>query len=430
MSLSFTVVTTPADRRRGRAARRTHRQGRRARARRRRGRRRARRRPRRLPRRGRLRGEARRDAGGADRRPAQGEGRDPRGHRRSGELTVDGVRRAAAAVGAAREQGRVGRHHPGHRRHRARRRRRRAGRRRGSRARRATSTSSTRATPSPTKLKKVTIDRGRRRARCAPRSSGARRSATRSRWARDMVNTPSKEKSPADMVAAARKLLRGRGVTVQVLDVKQLRGATPRWRARRRPGFGAAAPVPQDDVRAVGRARQGARAGGQGRGVRLRWPVAQDRRRHGDDEDRHVGRRGGDRGDVDARRPRREDARHRLRAAGGEHAERQRHPSRRRAEDPQRQDGRGAQHRRRGPPDPRRRALAGVGGQAGRGHRPRHAHRRVHGRARRQDRRAHGQRRRVGRRRCATPPTAPASRCGRCRCRPSTASSSSRRSPT
>jgi leucyl aminopeptidase len=41
-------------------------------------------------------------------------------------------------------------------------------------------------------------------------------------WARDMVNTPAKEKSPADMVTAARRLLRGRGVTVQVLDVKQL----------------------------------------------------------------------------------------------------------------------------------------------------------------------------------------------------------------
>jgi leucyl aminopeptidase len=41
-------------------------------------------------------------------------------------------------------------------------------------------------------------------------------------WARDMVNTPSKEKSPADMVAAAKKLLRGTGVTVQVLDVRQL----------------------------------------------------------------------------------------------------------------------------------------------------------------------------------------------------------------
>jgi leucyl aminopeptidase len=42
-------------------------------------------------------------------------------------------------------------------------------------------------------------------------------------WARDMVNTPAKEKPPAEMVAAARKLLRGRGVTVQVLDVAQLR---------------------------------------------------------------------------------------------------------------------------------------------------------------------------------------------------------------
>jgi len=41
-------------------------------------------------------------------------------------------------------------------------------------------------------------------------------------WARDMVNTPSKEKSPVEMVAAAKKLLRGTGVTVQVLDVKQL----------------------------------------------------------------------------------------------------------------------------------------------------------------------------------------------------------------
>jgi leucyl aminopeptidase len=44
-------------------------------------------------------------------------------------------------------------------------------------------------------------------------------------WARDMVNTPSKEKSPVEMVAAAKKLLRGTGVTVQVLDVKQLQAA-------------------------------------------------------------------------------------------------------------------------------------------------------------------------------------------------------------
>jgi leucyl aminopeptidase len=41
-------------------------------------------------------------------------------------------------------------------------------------------------------------------------------------WARDMVNTPSKEKSPAEMVAAARRLLRGRGITVQVFEGARL----------------------------------------------------------------------------------------------------------------------------------------------------------------------------------------------------------------
>jgi leucyl aminopeptidase len=41
-------------------------------------------------------------------------------------------------------------------------------------------------------------------------------------WARDRVNTPAKEKPPAEMAAEARRLLRNRGVTVQVLDVRQL----------------------------------------------------------------------------------------------------------------------------------------------------------------------------------------------------------------
>ena len=84
--------------------------------------------------------------------------------------------------------------------------------------------------------------------------------------------------------------------------------------------------------RTTPRGREGdARARRQGRRVRLRRPVAQDRRRHGDDEDRHVGRGRGDRGDVGAARPRREDARHRLRAARREHAERHRDAPRRRA---------------------------------------------------------------------------------------------------
>jgi leucyl aminopeptidase len=42
-------------------------------------------------------------------------------------------------------------------------------------------------------------------------------------WARDMVNTPAKEKPPAEMAAAARRLMRGRGVSVQVLDVAQIK---------------------------------------------------------------------------------------------------------------------------------------------------------------------------------------------------------------
>ena len=42
-------------------------------------------------------------------------------------------------------------------------------------------------------------------------------------WARDMVNTPAADQPPAAFAAAARKLLRGRGVTVRVVDVPGLR---------------------------------------------------------------------------------------------------------------------------------------------------------------------------------------------------------------
>ncbi len=42
-------------------------------------------------------------------------------------------------------------------------------------------------------------------------------------WTRDLVNQPALAKPPAEVAAEARKLLRGRGVTVQVLDVAQLR---------------------------------------------------------------------------------------------------------------------------------------------------------------------------------------------------------------
>jgi leucyl aminopeptidase len=73
----------------------------------------------------------------------------------------------------------------------------------------------------PSKLRKVTVLAGGGAAVKAAVERGATVGDAVT-WARDMVNTPSKEKSPSDMVAAARKLLRGTGVTVQVLDVKQL----------------------------------------------------------------------------------------------------------------------------------------------------------------------------------------------------------------
>lgn len=73
----------------------------------------------------------------------------------------------------------------------------------------------------PSKLKKVTV----LAAGGAPVRAAVERGVTIAdavTWARDLVNRPAKEKSPSDMAADARKLLRGTGVTVQVLDVKQL----------------------------------------------------------------------------------------------------------------------------------------------------------------------------------------------------------------
>ena len=71
-----------------------------------------------------------------------------------------------------------------------------------------------------------------------------------------------------------------------------------------------------------------------------------------------------------------------------EHAGRTGRQARRRAADAQRQDDRGAEHRRRGPAGARRRARAGGRGVARRHRRPRHADRGVRRGARPQDRRA------------------------------------------
>ena len=75
--------------------------------------------------------------------------------------------------------------------------------------------------PSPSKLTKVTIVGGGAGVRAGLDRGSA--IATAVRWARDLVNTPSKEKAPAEIAAEARKLMRGRGVSVDVLEPAQLR---------------------------------------------------------------------------------------------------------------------------------------------------------------------------------------------------------------
>ena len=73
----------------------------------------------------------------------------------------------------------------------------------------------------PSKLKKVAVisDAGAVVRNAVTRGAAIGDAVT---WARDMVNTPSKEKSPADMVVAARRLLRGSGVTVQAFEGARL----------------------------------------------------------------------------------------------------------------------------------------------------------------------------------------------------------------
>ena len=105
-----------------------------------------------------------------------------------------------------------------------------------------------------------------------------------------------------------------------------------------------------------------------------------------------------------------------------EHAERALGEARRHRHRDERQDDRGQQHRRRGPPDPGRRPL--LRGRPGRGaHRgPRHADRRDHHRARLDLRRAVRQRRRLVRRGRGRLRRPPASSAGACHSTPSTSS--------
>ena len=114
--------------------------------------------------------------------------------------------------------------------------------------------------------------------------------------------------------------------------------------------------------------------------------------------------------------------RDRGRALHREHAERPRGQARRHRHRDERQDDRGQQHRRRGPPDPGRRPLLRrrAGRRADRG--PRHAHRGDPRGARAHLRRPLRERRRLVRRHRRRPATPPARSAGGCRSTPSTSS--------
>ena len=94
------------------------------------------------------------------------------------------------------------------------------------------------------------------------------------------------------------------------------------------------------------------------------------------DEERHVRRRRDPRRDVRAARPRLPGRGHRLAHVHRQHAVRLGDQARRRAHDPRRHDGRGHQHRRRGPAGDGRRARARGRGRRRRDRRHRHPDRR------------------------------------------------------
>ena len=207
-------------------------------------------------------------------------------------------------------------------------------------------------------------------------------------WARDMVNEPAGAKSPAEFAAAARRLLSGKGVTVTVLSDAQIRAQ----RLGGLVGVGQGSSRPPRFVKIA----YDPGAGAKGRLALVGKGVVFDSgglslKTAGGMETMKTDMSGAA-AVVAAMSVLKalgvKTTRHRLRAPGREHAERHGHPPRRRAADPQRQDGRGAQHRRRGPAHPRRRAVARGGRPCRRDRRPRDAHGRVRRRAGREARRA------------------------------------------
>ena len=237
--------------------------------------------------------------------------------------------------------------------------------------------------------------------------------------ARDLQSLPSNVATPSFLAARAEEIAAAHdSVSAEVLGREEIA-------AKEMGGLVAVSQGGPEEPRLIvlrysGGGRADAGPGRQGRHLRHRRHLDQALGRHARDEDGHVGRRRGARGGrgdrragaagrPDRRRPL--DREHAL--GNGDQAGRRDHPV-------QRQDGRGQQHRRRGPPDPRRRPRLRDRARRRAGRRPGDADRRGADRARLDLRGGDLQRRRARRRRSRRPARRPASWSGGCRCTPST----------
>ena len=179
-------------------------------------------------------------------------------------------------------------------------------------------------------------------------SSACARSSSASHARKDLVNTPPADLSPERFAELAVEAADAAGVAVPGLGRGGARGRRVRRHPRGRPGIEPGAAPRAARVRAA-RGIRAPRARRQGHHVRLGRTLAEARRLDGRHEVRHGRRGGGAVGDRRAGRARRARAGHRLAVPRREHAVRHRDPPERRAADPRRHHGRGAQHRRGGP---------------------------------------------------------------------------------
>ena len=183
------------------------------------------------------------------------------------------------------------------------------------------------------------------------------------------------------------------------------------------------------EYEAVAAQAEAAGAGRQGHHVRHRRHLAQAGRRHGPDEVRHVRRGVGVRHVPRDRRAQGEDQPDRAGPRLREHAVGPRDQARRHRHQHVGSDDRGAQHRRRGPPDPRRRADLCRALRARGRRRHRDADRRDGHRARPRRLRRCSATTTRSRARCSPRATTPTTAAGSCRCGTTTRRASTATSP-